>query len=91
MPVATSRLEFRLADEAKDRLALAAELVSEPVSEFVRHAAEDRAEQVLRDQRETVVPAAFFDELLAALDEPAVPNDRLARAAERARALVQRR
>jgi uncharacterized protein (DUF1778 family) len=87
--VANSRLEFRLSEDVKDRLNLAAELVDEPVGEFVRRAAEERADQVLRDQRETVVPADYFDRLLAALDEPDVAGERLARAAQRARTVVR--
>lgn len=89
MAVANSRLEFRLSEDVKDRLNLAAELVDEPVGEFVRRAAEERADQVLRDQRETVVPADYFDRLLAALDEPDVAGERLARAAQRARTVVR--
>ncbi len=40
-------------------------------------------------EHETVVPAAFFDELLASLDAPYVPNEPMIRAARRARALVR--
>lgn len=86
---ASSRLEFRLADDSKERLATAAELVGEPVSEFVRRAAEERANQVLREQREWVVPPDYFDQLLAALDEPPAPNERLAGAAQRASSIVR--
>ena len=81
--VATQRFEFRIADEVKARLAAAAELVDEPVSEFVRAAAEDRAEAVLRAHRETRVPASFFDDLLDALERPVERNEALARAARR--------
>jgi uncharacterized protein (DUF1778 family) len=69
----------------------AAELAHEPVGEFARTAAEARAEQVIREhEATTAVPAEFFDELLAALDEPARPNIALSRAAERARAILDR-
>jgi uncharacterized protein (DUF1778 family) len=81
--LATRRFEFRIADEVKPRLAAAAELVDEPVSEFVRAAAEDRAEAVLRAHRETRVPASFFDDLLDALKRPVERNEALARAARR--------
>jgi len=86
---ANSRLEVRLAEDAKDKLNQAAELVDEPLSEFVRRAAEARADRVLRDQFVTVVPSDYFDRLLAALDEPDVGDDRLARAAQRARSVVR--
>jgi len=68
---ATARLEVRLEPDSKARLERAAELTHVPVSDFVRSAVEDRAEQVLRDHdAQTTVPADFFDDLLAALDAP---------------------
>ena len=68
-----------------------AALAHMPVSEFVRSAAEDRAEQVMAEHdAHTLVPAEFFDNLLAALDAPAEPPPPLARGAERARAVVIR-
>jgi len=39
----------------------------------------------------TLVPADFFDELLATLDLPPAANDALRRAAKRGRDLVERR
>lgn len=88
---ATARLEVRLDPDSKARLERAAELVQVPVSDFVRSAVEERAEKVLREHdAQTTVPAEFFDELFAALDAPARPNDALTRAAERARHVVSR-
>lgn len=85
----TARLEVRLQPDSKARLERAAELARVPVSDFVRSAAEERAEQVLREHdTQTTVPAGFFDDLLAALDAPAQANDALARAAEQARRVV---
>jgi uncharacterized protein (DUF1778 family) len=86
---ATARLEVRVRPEAKAKIALAADLVNLPVSDFVRSAAEDRAEEVLREhESQTRVPAAFFDSLLAALDEPARPSPALRRASRRTRDVV---
>jgi uncharacterized protein (DUF1778 family) len=86
---ATARLEFRVQPEGKARLELAANLVHVPLSDFVRSAAEDRAEQVLSEHEVlTRVPAEFFDDLYAALDAPAEANSNLARAAKRARDVV---
>lgn len=88
---ASARLEFRVRPEQKSRIEDAAEVVHLPVSEFVRSAVEERAEQVLREHEATTrVPPEFFDDLLAALDKPAKPNDALAAAARRARDLVSR-
>lgn len=86
---ATARFEIRVRPDTKARLERAAALVQVPVSDFVRSAAEDRAEQILREHdTQTRVPADFFDDLLTALDAPAQPNAALARAALRARGLV---
>src|SRR5664280_196299 len=56
---ATARLEVRVRPEAKAKIALAADLVNLPVSDFVRSAAEDRAEEILREhESQTRVPGA---------------------------------
>ena len=88
---ATARLEVRVRPESKARIERAAALVNSPVSEFVRSAAEARAEQVMAEhEAHTRVPAEFFDALLAALDAPAEPSGALIRAAQRARGAVVR-
>lgn len=88
---ATARLEVRVRPDSKARIEYAAELEHVPVSDFVRGAAEARAEQVLREhESHTRVPAAFFDDLWAALDAPMAPSPALAAAAKRARDLVVR-
>lgn len=87
---ATSRLEVRFTEDAKERLVLAAELADENPSEFVRRAVEVRAQQILQEHRETRVSPDFFDELLAALDQPAEPNEALTRAFTRTRDVVKR-
>ena len=86
---ATARLEVRVRPDSKARLERAAALVQVPVSDFVRSAAEDRAEEVLREHdTQTSVPDGFFADLLTALDAPAQPNEALTRAARRARGLL---
>ena len=86
---ASTRFEFRLRSEAKRRIEHAARLAQESTSDFVRHAAERSADEVLMDHDAvTVVPPEFFDRLLAALEEAPEPSPALARAAERAERLV---
>lgn len=88
---ASARLEFRVRPESKSAIERAAAIVDEPVSEFARTAAEEKAERVLREhEATTTVPPEFFDDLLAALDAPPMPNAALAQAAERARDMVVR-
>lgn len=79
----TERIEARIAPDRAERIRKAAALEGVSTSAFVVDAAADRAERILRRWHETVVPAEFFDELLAALDEPPVAIAALKRAAER--------
>lgn len=61
------------------------------MSDFARTAAEERAEQVLREHDlVTPVPADFFDEMLAALDRPPVADNALRKAAKRGQGIVER-
>lgn len=91
MKAATARLEVRVRPDSKARLEQAASLTNVALSDFVRSAAEDRAEQILADHESTTrVPAEFFEDLLAALDTPVVAKANLAHAARRAASLVTR-
>jgi uncharacterized protein (DUF1778 family) len=88
---ASNRFEFRIRPESKQRIEQAAKLVHESASDFVRAAAERRADEVLREHDVvTIVPADFFDQLLAALDHEPQPNPELARAGGAARRIVRR-
>jgi uncharacterized protein (DUF1778 family) len=88
---ASNRFEFRIRPESKQRIEHAANLVHESASDFVRAAAERRADEVLREHDVvTVVPADFFDHLLSALDEEPNPNPALTRAATTAQRIAQR-
>ncbi len=84
----TTRLEARVEPERLDRIRCAAELLHASVSSFVIDAAEEKAERVITEHRETFVPTRFFDELLAALDQPPKVVPALARAAQRAAEVV---
>lgn len=83
-----SRLNFRISAEAEARLRAAADASQQTLTEFVLGAAEERADEVLASR--TVIPAEYFDQLLAALDAPPEPMPALARAAKRQRRFVQR-
>jgi uncharacterized protein (DUF1778 family) len=86
----STRCEFRIPADDKERIEAAAALVNvnETASDFARSAAISRADEVLRRQERTEVPADFFGALLRELDQPSVPNNRMVRAAERARKLL---
>jgi uncharacterized protein (DUF1778 family) len=88
---ASTRFEFRVRPASKQRIEHAANLLHESTSDFVRSAAERRADEVLLEHDAiTIVPADFFDRLLTALDEPPRPNPALARASAKARRSVRR-
>ena len=82
---ASARLEVRVRPESKSRVERAAALLGIPVSDFVRTAVEERAEQVMAEhETSTRVPATFYDDLIAALDAPVEASAALSRAARRA-------
>lgn len=88
---ATERLEFRVSARAKATIQRAALLVGKPVTAFARAAAEERAEEVLREHgMTTVVSPEFFDDLMAELDAPTVANPALTKVGARLQASVTR-
>lgn len=89
MSVKTKRSEFRADEQTLDRIQRAANAVHEPASEFVRKAALARAEEVLRQELVTVMPAEQFDALMASLDA-ADPAPNLAAAARKRAAFTRR-
>ena len=82
-----SRLNFRVRPDTEQRLRAAAAACDESLTDFVIAAAEERADEVLATH--TLVPADYFDQLLAALDEPVEPNEALRQAARRPRRFTQ--
>lgn len=68
MTVKTKRLELRAEEATVDRIQRAAGVVHEQTSEFVRKAALQRAEEVLRRELVTVMEPEQFDALMSALD-----------------------
>lgn len=84
MAVKTDRIEARLSPAERTLIERAASTTGMSVSAFMVGAAVVRADEVIAAATQTLVPAEYFDGLLAALDEPdAAP--RLATAAKRAR------
>jgi uncharacterized protein (DUF1778 family) len=90
MPVrASARFEFRLDQESKKLIAAAAAALGMDASDFARDVLLDKAVEVLAEHdRKTVVPADYFEELQAALDQPAQPNEAMRRALARARRIT---
>jgi uncharacterized protein (DUF1778 family) len=91
MNARTERVEARIAPDAHTRIKAAADLAHLSVSSFVVAAAAEKAERVIAENQVTVVPAEFFDQMLAALDAPPVINPVLAKAASRRNEVVKHR
>jgi uncharacterized protein (DUF1778 family) len=83
--VRTDRVEARVSPDQRERIERAASFSGESMSTFMVSAAVQRADEVIAEQSATVVPAGYFDQLLAALDEPPERAQRLAAAAKKAR------
>ena len=68
MAVKAKRIEIRAEEATLDRIQQAASAVHEQTSEFVRKAALQRAEEVLRNELVTMMEPEQFDNLMAWLD-----------------------
>lgn len=84
MAVKTDRLEARLSPDERQRIEQAASTAGLSVSAFVVEVAVERADQIIAAATTTVVPADYFDDLLAALDDSG-NAPRLAEAATRSK------
>lgn len=89
MAVKTKRFELRAEEATLDRIQQAANIVHEQTSEFVRKAAIQRAEDVLRQELVTVMEPEQFDTLMSSLDA-ADAAPRLAAAARKPAAFTRR-
>ena len=68
MAIKAKRLEVRAEQATLDRIQQAANVVHEQTSEFVRKAAMQRAEEVLRQELVAVMEPEQFDKLMSSLD-----------------------
>ncbi|MHB1787466.1 MAG: type II toxin-antitoxin system TacA family antitoxin [Acidimicrobiales bacterium] len=86
----TARIEVRTDPVHEALLKQAAALTNQTLTSFILEAAERRAEQVVAESNTTVVPSAFFDQLLDALDHAPEPNQPTRKAAQKFETLVSR-
>ncbi|HEU0191234.1 MAG TPA: DUF1778 domain-containing protein [Mycobacterium sp.] len=68
MAIKTQRIEVRAEEATLNRIRQAADVVHEQTSEFVRKAALQRAEDILRQELITVMEPDQFDKLMSSLD-----------------------
>ena len=91
MSLASEEIKLRIPPEQKDLLQRAAEAAGVKMSQFIRDAAQARADEVLADiaiRQATVLSPSAFDDLLMALDAAGRPVERLVVAAETLRAVT---
>lgn len=85
------RIETRVSPADRARIGAAAQARHESVARFVSRAALKEADEVLGRQVDvTWMPAAQFDGLIAALDQPAEAIAELERLAGRERSFIRR-
>ncbi|MDR1077379.1 MAG: DUF1778 domain-containing protein [Propionibacteriaceae bacterium] len=84
----SERIEARATEAEAEVIARAARLLNATVSSFVVGAAVEKAETVVARADHTVMPAAQFDDMIAALDE-ATPVPALVALAARRRRVVR--
>ena len=89
MAVKTKRIELRAEQATLDRIQRAANLVHEQTSEFVRKAAMQRADDILRQELVTAMEPEQFDKLMSSLDA-ADDAPRLAAAARKPAVFARR-
>ena len=90
MSTRSDRIEARLLPEQRASIDRAAAREGQSLSAFVVSAAVEKAERMIADETTTRVPASFFDDLLAELDQPAPALTRAAQRARRDRRLTRR-
>jgi uncharacterized protein (DUF1778 family) len=83
--VKSKRIEARVSPEEDFVIRAAAERRSETLSEFLVESALVRAQTEMADRTLVTLEPDAWSDFAAALDEPPVVNEKLARAAERAR------
>ncbi|MGH3545872.1 MAG: DUF1778 domain-containing protein [Mycobacteriales bacterium] len=88
MVAPTARLEVRLDVGDKELLEQAAFASHETLTAFVVRNVRTAALQTLRRERVTVVPAEFYDRMIASLDAEPQPNQALSDAARRLNSVV---
>lgn len=74
----SQRIEARVTEDDAQVIARAATILNASVSAFVVDAAVEKAETVVARADRTIMPAAQFDEMIAALDDPAPVPELLA-------------
>jgi uncharacterized protein (DUF1778 family) len=74
-----ARIEVRTSFEQKAFITRGANASGQNISDFILSSAQEKAEMVLADQKEFVLPQDRWDKFVAALERPATEHSRLAK------------
>lgn len=74
-----ARIEVRTTSKQKALITRGADANGQNVSDFILSSAQEKAEMILADQKEFVLPQIRWDRFVAALDRPKKRQKRLAR------------
>ncbi len=74
-----ARIEVRTTNGQKAFITHGAAVNGQNVSDFILSSAQEKAEMILADQKEFVLPKDSWDKFVAALERPEIEHARLAR------------
>ncbi|ORM62808.1 DUF1778 domain-containing protein [Pantoea rodasii] len=77
----TERLELRISPDIKNEIETAAQLSRVSVSQFIADSAAQRAESVISEHSRIKLSEDSWNAVMAALENPPAPSERLRRAA----------
>ena len=72
-----ARIEVRTTYEQKAFITRGADTNGQSVSDFILSSAQEKAEMILADQKEFILPQARWEKFVAALERPASKHPRL--------------
>jgi uncharacterized protein (DUF1778 family) len=74
-----ARIEVRTSVKQKAVITRGANANGQSISDFILSSAQEKAEMILADQKEFVLPQDRWDKFVAALERPAIEHPRLSK------------
>jgi uncharacterized protein (DUF1778 family) len=77
------RIDLRLSDEDKSLIEEAAAMTNQTITQFMVNSASARAAEVIEQHRRLILNEASWNQVMDAISNPPLPDNRLKRAAKR--------
>ncbi|HCT3361051.1 TPA: DUF1778 domain-containing protein [Enterobacter cloacae] len=77
------RIDLRLTEDDKSLIEEAAAMTNQSISQFMVSTASERAAEVIEQHRRLILNEASWNQVMDAISNPPIPNERLKRAARR--------